>query len=269
MEKTLYISDLDGTLLNSNGKVSSYTANVINKLIDDGMIFSYATARSIVTSAKITENLNLNVPVVVHNGIFITENNTHKIISGNFLNKKDSEYILKTLNQNKIYPFAHTILNGEERISYCAKYLTDGMKNFLNVRKGDRRLNEVLLHNVGCGDVFHYTCIDENEKLIKMNELFKNDFQCIYYEDIYSHQMWLEILPKNVTKGNTILKLKSIIGCDKIVCFGDGTNDIPMFEIADECYATANADDELKQIATDVIESNDDDGVARFLKKMS
>jgi len=42
-------------------------------------------------------------------------------------------------------------------------------------------------------------------------------------------------------------------------------NDISMFQIADECYAVENAVDELKQIATDVIGSNEDNGVARWL----
>lgn len=44
--KTLYVSDLDGTLLNSKQHTSSYTNQVINQLVDEGMLFSYATARS-------------------------------------------------------------------------------------------------------------------------------------------------------------------------------------------------------------------------------
>ena len=52
---------------------------------------------------------------------------------------------------------------------------------------------------------------------------------------------------------------------DKIIAFGDNLNDIPLFEIADECYAVSNAEDELKKIATDVIASNDEDAVAVFI----
>jgi len=51
------------------------------------------------------------------------------------------------------------------------------------------------------------------------------------------------------------------------VVFGDGLNDIPMFEIADEAYAVAGALDELKQHATGIIGSNEEDAVANFLKK--
>jgi len=60
--------------------------------------------------------------------------------------------------------------------------------------------------------------------------------------------------------------LKKLWNCDRVVSFGDAVNDIPMFEISDECYAVENAVDELKAIATGVIESNEEDGVAKWLK---
>ena len=52
---------------------------------------------------------------------------------------------------------------------------------------------------------------------------------------------------------------------DYVVAFGDGKNDLEMFAFADEAYAMANAVEELKAIATGVIGSNDEDGVARWL----
>lgn len=51
--------------------------------------------------------------------------------------------------------------------------------------------------------------------------------------------------------------------------FGDAVNDISMFEAADECYAMENAVPELKAIATGVIGSNNEDGVARWLEENS
>lgn len=61
------------------------------------------------------------------------------------------------------------------------------------------------------------------------------------------------------------MQLKDYLGVDYIVAFGDGKNDTEMFEIADEAYAVENAVDELKAIATGIIESNDSDGVAKWL----
>ena len=89
--------------------------------------------------------------------------------------------------------------------------------------------------------------------------------QCIFHRDIYSGEQWLEIQPCGATKAQAIVALKNLLDCDRVVCFGDGKNDISMFEIADACYAMENADPALKAIATDVIGSNEQDGVARWL----
>ena len=72
----------------------------------------------------------------------------------------------------------------------------------------------------------------------------------------------------NATKANAVLQVKELLGCDRVIAFGDGLNDMDMFKIADASFAVANAADELKSIATAVIQSNDDDGVAKFLKKI-
>lgn len=53
--------------------------------------------------------------------------------------------------------------------------------------------------------------------------------------------------------------------CGRVVAFGDAINDIPMFQIADECYAVENAVEELKALATGIITSNEQDGVAKWL----
>lgn len=60
--KTLFITDLDGTFLNSKGEVSDFSRELINKMTDEGLLFSAATARSPITSAPILEGLNLKLP---------------------------------------------------------------------------------------------------------------------------------------------------------------------------------------------------------------
>jgi len=69
------------------------------------------------------------------------------------------------------------------------------------------------------------------------------------------------------SKGNGIEALRTDLGMDHVIAFGDGDNDLSMFAVATESYATANADDEVKAAATDVIGHHDEDGVARFLRR--
>ena len=76
----------------------------------------------------------------------------------------------------------------------------------------------------------------------------------------------LEVAALGSDKGAGVRELARAWGADRVVCFGDNLNDLPMFDVADEAYAMANASDEVKARATGVIDSNADDGVARWLQ---
>lgn len=98
-------------------------------------------------------------------------------------------------------------------------------------------------------------------------EEIRKKYRCIYSKDTYDDIMWLEIMPERATKAEAALQLKKMCGCDRLVVFGDGVNDIPMFKAADEGYAVENAVEELKEIATEIIGGNQQDGVAEWLKQ--
>ena len=264
--RTLYVSDLDGTLLRSNETTSEYTNQVINSLVDKGMIFSYATARSLITAKKVTKGINARIPLIVYNGAFIIDNVTEKILLANYFD--DSvQAVLDDLFTNEVYPIVYAYVEGKEKFSFVRELRTDGMKVFLESRKGDIRTNEVgALPELKKGDIFYITCIDEPDKLKPLYEKYQDRYHCVYQEDIYSGEQWLEIMPLAASKSNAIRQLRNMLDCDKVIVFGDGKNDIDMFQMADESYAVANAHEELKQYATGEILSNDEDGVAKWLE---
>lgn len=83
--KTLYVSDLDGTLLRSDERTSDYTNHVINQVTAKGMLFSYATARSWITARKVTKGIDAKIPLITYNGAFIVDNVSGMILlSGMF-----------------------------------------------------------------------------------------------------------------------------------------------------------------------------------------
>ncbi len=265
-QRTLYISDLDGTLLRKDQTVSRFTAETVNQLTEKGLLFSYATARSFSTASKVTANLHLLIPVIVFNGTFIVDTDTQNRLVSNMFGKEETAMILTVLLENGIYPIVNAFWENNEKFSYVKGKETPGVLDFLEQRKNDTRSNPVSdQSDLYGGEVFHIACIDEEEKLRPVYERFKNEFPCVLYRDIYGNDTWFELHPKGATKASAILALKNMLNCDKIICFGDGKNDIPMFEIANECYAVANADPKLQAIATAVIESNDADGVAKWL----
>ncbi len=261
----LYVSDLDGTLLRSDEVTSEYTNTVINELVNKGMIFSYATARSLITAKKVTKGIDTQIPLIVYNGAFVIDNITEQIMIANYFD--DSVHaVLDDLFFNGVYPIVYSYINGKEKFSFVPHLCTNGMNMFLNSRKGDVRTNAVdSLCKLEEGNIFYITCIDEPDKLRPLYEKYKNIYHCVYQTDIYTNEQWLEIMPLEASKSNAIQQLQAMLGCEKLIVFGDGKNDIDMFQIADESYAVANAHEDLKRYATDIILSNDEDGVAKWL----
>ena len=90
-------------------------------------------------------------------------------------------------------------------------------------------------------------------------------FHVTLQRELYRPEYFCEVMPRGATKANAVRKLRDVYGCDHVVSFGDAVNDIPMFEASDECYAVANAVPELRERASGVIGSNEEDGVARWL----
>ncbi|MCL2342100.1 MAG: HAD family hydrolase [Firmicutes bacterium] len=268
--KTLYVSDLDGTLLNSNSMITSKTTAVINKIIAKGEFFSYATARSISKAKEVTSSLNLITPVITYNGVFLTNPVTNEIILYNHFDNSINEYIKILLTEYNIIPNVYSFINGIEKVSIIPDYNNKYKKYYLESRKGDKRLNFVdTIADLYSSEIFSYLCIGEKEVLQSIYDILKNDsrFYPVLQQELYRQEYWLDIMPKLATKANAALKLKDILKCNKIVAFGDGINDIELFNIADKCYAVENANPELKKIATGIIESNDNDGVAKWLEQ--
>ncbi|MBR3668029.1 MAG: HAD-IIB family hydrolase [Ruminococcus sp.] len=263
--KTLYLSDLDGTLLNSSQRTSEYTNKVINELVNHGMIFSYATARSWSTASKVTSGINVSLPAIVYNGAFVVDSVTNKRLISSFFGK-DVNGIIDEMLAGDIYPNVYSLRGEAEVFSFLPDKMTKGMADFVESRKGDRRTNPVRsAEELFKGDIFYLACIDEYERLLPLYEKYKNAYHCIFQRDIYSKEQWLEIMPLATSKSLAARRLKKQLGCEKLVVFGDALNDKDLFECADEAYAVANAASELKERATAVIDSNDNDGVAKWL----
>ncbi|MCR4760367.1 MAG: HAD family hydrolase [Oscillospiraceae bacterium] len=266
-KRTLYVSDLDGTLLRSNERTSDYTNSVINRLTAQGMLFSYATARSFVTAQKVTAGMTAEIPLIVYNGAFVIDNATGQRMIENYFDAS-ADALLDDLFAHGVFPIVYAMIDGQEKFSFVPSLCTRGMQCFLDSRKGDIRTNAAenaqALH---AGSKFYFTCIDTPEKLRPLYETYRDKYHCVYQRDIYSGEQWLELMPQAASKANAIRQLQKLLQCDRLVVFGDGQNDIDMFQLADEAYAVQNADDALKAYASAVIPSNDSDGVAHWLEQ--
>ena len=268
--KTLYVSDLDGTLLNQEARLSAYTAETLNLLIEEGLPFTYATARSVHSARIVAAGLQTRLPVITYNGVFLQDAQTGKVLSRTVFSPEEVENLAGYLSRHPVSALAYALLDGEERVSWLPERENEGVRYYLSCRKGDKRFRAVSAEPaLYQGEVFYITCIGEQDALSPLYNAVRGDtrFSVTFQQELYREEYWLEVMPRGVSKAQAILELKEKGGYDRVISFGDAINDLPMFQISDECYAVENAIEELKNTATAVIGDHDADAVAMWLKE--
>lgn len=269
--KTLFISDLDGTLLTSKETVSEYSLVRLNRLIDEqGLLFTYATARSLNSAAKAVWGLRQNLPVILYNGAIIMEPWSGKKLYDNHFPREPRADLRRMFEEKDVWPLVYSFSGNKERVSWVRGKETEGMKRYLSRRKGDSRLNPVNdPSELQADEIFYFTYIDEKGKTDRIFDAVKEDprIKFIYQQETYHTDYWLEIMPAGTSKGAAARELKKIVGAEKTVAFGDALNDAELFRTSDEAYAVKNADETLKKTATGVIGYSEEDAVAKFIQE--
>jgi Cof subfamily protein (haloacid dehalogenase superfamily) len=269
--KTLYISDLDGTLLNKNAKLTKHTIDVVNRLVSHGMLFTFATARSLESAGGIVAELYLRLPVIVHNGVFIMDMRRGAPIGEPcFFNNRQKACAFELLRQAGVCPLVYTYDRGHFHVMWVEGQENDGVKDYLASRKGDERLCPCKsFEELDRGKIYYFSLIGARGSFDGVQKLFaeNTEFNVNLQPDTYNEFEWLEIMHTDASKANAALKLKAMLGADKVVSFGDNNNDLPLFAVSDESYAVANAPDSLKAAATGIIGAAADDGVAAWLRE--
>ena len=267
--RILYVSDLDGTLMRNDETISAYTERTLNELIEEGLAFTYATARSVESARTITGGLRLKLPVVTRNGTVLADNSTGRHLEKALFTEEEVRLLKELLPELPEYGFVSCFIGDEMIKTYIPGKHTPGMEKYLRKNEHDTRLRPAAdPGSMFIGQPGYVTLIDDREKIAPIYERVRNypGWECLFQKDTYWDEYWLEICPQNCTKAKAVLKLKETFGFEKLVVFGDSVNDLSMFRSADESYAVANAIDELKEAATAVIGSNEEDAVADFLK---
>ncbi|MGM0508033.1 MAG: HAD family hydrolase [Fusobacteriota bacterium] len=269
---TLFVSDLDGTLLNSNQEISDKTKKVINEFIKKGGLFTVATARPLVSVKKVLSGINLNLPIIISNGVSVYDIKEEKYIYQNEIDHMVTRDIIKMMKSRDINPIVNLEHNDRNRV-FHGEIGNEGERCFIDMRgKEDQgRFHEIEDLKINDNNrIFGIIGINTKENIFPVYQeiIDKYDLEYHFGEDIYCEgHYWLEISNIGSTKGNGLEHLKEIIKPSKVVCFGDNLNDLSMFKIADVSCAMANAPKQVKKAATFVIKNNDEDGVAKFLEE--
>jgi hypothetical protein len=266
----LFLSDLDGTLLRSDATLGEATIEIVTQLLGQGLLFSYATARSHLRASAVTARLPLTLPVAVYGGAVLADVRSGAPLSINSLEPAATDLLIEQCRAAGIPPLLHCQFGGRDRVVWVRGEESDGVHDYLAARVDDPRLAPVASWaELPRADVFYVAVIGAAEPVSALAATVSGAHVTLQTDTYPPHHTWLELSAFGTNKASAAVRLKEIAGADRLVVFGDNVNDLPMFEVADECYAVANATAVLRDRATEVIESNDEDGVARMVAKLS
>ena len=278
--QTLYVSDLDGTLLRSDGSLSAYSLRTLTRLIRDGMLFTVASARGCNLIRAAIGDLPLRLPVINQNGACVSELDTRRHLAIHSIDSSIARDLWSLLEEHGCSPFLMTVDGASDRVYYNESVLhNDGMRRFLENRERilDPRLRKLRDMRDGLDDqVVCLTLIDAPPRMRNVEQAVRarhdRSVQTHRYEPfnegLDSSWHMLTIHDSRATKDQGVASVKRLLNIANchVVVFGDQVNDIGMFRMADEAYAVAGAAPELAEHATAMIGSNDDDAVARWLE---
>lgn len=269
--ETLYISDLDGTLLNQNAVLNEDTIQGLNELIEKGINFTVATARTNATVIKMMKEVNIQLPVILMNGVTIYDiTNTTYLLTEN-ISENGKKVLIDTIKKLSLSGFIYCIDNNQ-LATYYETADSPAARDFIEERErlyGKKFTKVCSFDECLNNNIVYYSIDDKEEKLREAYETLSgcHDLHIEFYRDIYNTDHWyLEVCSCTASKKNAVNRLRALLGAEKVISFGDNLNDIPMFEASDEAYAVANAKDEVKLKANGVIDSNINNGVVKFIK---
>ena len=249
MKAGMIVTDLDGTLLRDDKTISDFTIGVIKKYQSEGGIFVAATARPVRTAREYMKILNLNAGIF-HNGAVIQEKGRK---TGGYGVKNAGELAQSILER---YPFSNIAVEAEDvlyanfdagRLWPGAEYIS--CKTFAQLR--GKTADKIIVEVASLSEMEKYKALLPDELYIQLSE----------------NKIGM-VMNQSATKYHAIsfLAERYHISMDDVIAFGDDYNDLEMIEKCGKGIAVSNALEIVKGVADGVCESNQKDGVARWIE---
>ena len=228
--QTAIFSDLDGTLFDSHGLVSEKNLAAILDYTAQGGLFAIATGRSYLNAKKYLPGVQINAPCIVFNGAGVYD---PKLQNYPYAVHADHEAVEKVLFWCREHlPMIDTQVYGERMTYYVTPEETRALEQFLKESGVDQRVAIVRA-----------------------------------ITEIPPYHEHIELLPKNLNKGSALhfCRTLPIYAGRLMIGIGDYKNDIELLEAADIACCPENACDEIKNLSSHVLPSNNDNAIASLI----
>ena len=261
--------DMDGTLLNEKKHIDKAEKEAIHEAIEAGIKIVLCTGRPLYGILPFYEELGLSELdsegyVILNNGCSIHKTKDWKLIDQVNFTSDDIEYLYKF---SESYDINFTLVNDTYYFNIGRKPTDELIKDagfvFSDItdisleeaKSGKHKIMKIMF----LGDPEIMADFQEkNEDIIKSK-----------YSGVLSQSYVYEVLPKDNNKGTGLKKLAEKLGIkqEEVMAIGDGNNDIEMFEYANYSVAMKNATELAKKAAKYETDSNENDGVAKAIRK--
>ena len=254
----MIVIDLDGTLLDSNKSISSKNIDYLKSLRKDGYIIVIATGRILDSAIYITKGAEFADYIISNTGSIIYDNKLKKIIYKSSIDKDILSKICALYDDNVDYIEmcdAH----------YYNRYTTKDNSIHIFCQRINNLDDFIKNHDITAVE------IKMNDKIEILYDYIVNNFNSLdvyIMQDSYLPDRWIQIINKDTNKYNSIKIISEIekVNNNEIIAFGDSVNDLDMINNSGISVAMENAVVEVKNAATYITKSHDDNGVVYFLE---
>lgn len=257
--------DLDGTLLNSEHKISSYSKEILMKLDRLGIKIVLSSARPIRSVLNIAHEIGLqNLPMIAANGAIIAKNEKEILYRKSIL-KNDFQALISFVNlylkENSQYEMTMHIYS---EFKWLVPFYTEKAKNEVKIINFDPDIIGKESFDIESAEKIMFVANPEylENFAFQLKKIFKN------LTIVFSKSDSLEINTLDVSKYLGLLEVSKLYNIDikNFIAIGDGDNDESMILNCGYGVAMSNASIIAKRAADQIILSNDEDGVAKFLE---
>ena len=275
--KIIFI-DIDGTLVNDEKIIPKENIEIIKKLKEDGIEVVLTSGRPYNSIQQYSEKSGAVPYVIGSNGGVAVNFKTETNIFTKAIDKNIALEILKKIKSKNLYTVA--TISGNLAVETEQFSMTAENRSEVKVVES---LDEVLTNTND--PIMKFSVINDEKENI---EIFRDEIINLFdlsltkvdtfviprryrkVENKYALPYIMDIMPKNVSKGEAIKELCKYLNIDvpETVVFGDGLNDIEMFKTGGYTVAMGNAADEIKELADVVTKTNNEAGVAYELNKI-
>lgn len=275
IKEVLFLSDLDGTLLQTDKTISQESIRILEDLLKKGLQFSIVTARTPCTVIDILKQVKLSLPIGCMNGAVLYDLEKQRYIEYQSISYANSEVISKIFSKFQADVFIHTLAQNGILYIYHDKIRTKAALDFYH-----ERMNLPLKHYEQAPlpkgqETIYFTGIGEKQKIrLVYDSLLSSPvssmLQMCFYQDIYDDDVYfLEIYAEKASKKYALERLKERSNANYVVAFGDHENDLDMLETADLGIAVENATPNCKMAANQIIGHHNCSSVAKEILKIS